>query len=115
MTRSRDLGSLGACLKAAVSAGFLAGAIMAGFHSLLLDPLIERAIELEEHAHEVQGKPAKNRWLNGRCGAGASWGTYAWGPCAGCSLVCWLTSPNLYDPANGRWSGTTFPVGRVLG
>jgi hypothetical protein len=59
MSGSRDIGSLGACLKAAVVAGLLAGAITAGVHSLLIEPLIERAIELEEQASQAHGKPAE--------------------------------------------------------
>jgi hypothetical protein len=57
MARSRDIGSLGSVLKATVLAGLLAGAITAGFHMLLLEPLIERAIELEEQASQAHGKP----------------------------------------------------------
>jgi len=49
MARSADIGSLGTVLKAAVVAGLLAGAITAGMHAILLEPLIEQAIELEEH------------------------------------------------------------------
>jgi hypothetical protein len=58
MARSPDIGSLGAILKAAVVAGLLAGAITAGMHSLVLEPLIERAIELEEHASRAHGQPS---------------------------------------------------------
>jgi hypothetical protein len=58
MARSPDIGSLGAILKAAVVAGLLAGAIMAGVHSLVLEPLIERAIELEGHASQAHGQPS---------------------------------------------------------
>jgi Probable cobalt transporter subunit (CbtA) len=50
------MGSLGSVLKAAVVAGLIAGAITAGFHTLLLEPLIERAIDLEEHASQPHGQ-----------------------------------------------------------
>lgn len=50
------MGSLGSILKAAVLAGLIAGAITAGFHTLLLEPLIERAIELEEQASPTHGQ-----------------------------------------------------------
>jgi predicted cobalt transporter CbtA len=50
------MGSLGAVLKAAIIAGLIAGALTAGFHALLLEPLIERAIELEEQASQTHGK-----------------------------------------------------------
>ena len=49
------MGSLGSVLKAAVVAGLIAGAITAGFHTLLLEPLIERAIDLEEQASHPPG------------------------------------------------------------
>jgi hypothetical protein len=59
------MSSLGSVLKAAVVAGLIAGAITAGFHTLLLEPLIERAIELEEQASEnpgqVRGEPLIDR------------------------------------------------------
>ena len=48
--------SLGSVLKAAVVAGLIAGAITAGFHTLLLEPLIERAIGLEEQASSPPGQ-----------------------------------------------------------
>jgi hypothetical protein len=60
MARSPDIESLGAVLKAAVVAGLMAGAITTGLHSLLLEPLIERAIELEEHASQAHGKPSED-------------------------------------------------------
>jgi hypothetical protein len=50
------MGSLRSILKAAVLAGLIAGAITAGFHMLLLEPLIERAIELEEQASQTPGE-----------------------------------------------------------
>ena len=50
------MGSLGSVLKAAALAGLIAGAITAGFHTLLLEPLIERAIELEEQASRLPGQ-----------------------------------------------------------
>ena len=50
------MGSLGSVLKAAVVAGLIAGAITAGFHTLLLEPLIERAIGLEEAASHRPGQ-----------------------------------------------------------
>jgi predicted cobalt transporter CbtA len=52
------MGSLGSVLKAAVLAGLIAGALTAGFHALLLEPLIEHAIELEEHGSQTHGKAA---------------------------------------------------------
>ena len=48
--------SLGSVLKAAVVTGLIAGAITAGFHTLLLEPLIERAIDLEEQASHPPGQ-----------------------------------------------------------
>ncbi len=40
--------SLGSVLKAAVVAGLIAGAVTAVFHSLLTEPVIDRAIKMEE-------------------------------------------------------------------
>jgi hypothetical protein len=84
MARSLHIGSLGAVLKAAVVAGLLAGAITAGMHSLILEPLIERAIELEEHAGQAHGRPSEEpvvdrptqRWgmVLGFLVYGATWG-----------------------------------------
>jgi hypothetical protein len=65
--------SLGSVLKAAVVAGLIAGAITAGFHTLLLEPLIERAIGLEEQASSPPpGKPCKHPLSIGRRSAGGS-------------------------------------------
>lgn len=47
--------SLAAVLKAAVLAGLLGGLVAAGFHWIFTEPLIDRAVELEQHAH---GSPA---------------------------------------------------------
>jgi hypothetical protein len=66
------MGSLGSVLKAAVVAGLIAGAITAGFHTLLLEPLIERAIGLEEQASSPPGKPCKHPLSIGRRSAGGS-------------------------------------------
>jgi hypothetical protein len=52
------MGSLGAVFKAALVAGLVAGAVTAGFHTLLLEPYIERAIALEEHASQAHGQAA---------------------------------------------------------
>jgi hypothetical protein len=48
--------TLGSILKASVVAGLIAGAIIAGFHTLLLEPVIERAIALEEQHSQAQGE-----------------------------------------------------------
>ncbi len=47
--------SFAAVLKAAVLAGLLGGFVAAGFHSIFTEPLIDRAVALEQHAH---GAPA---------------------------------------------------------
>lgn len=57
MAASGNMGSLTAVIKTALIAGLLAGAITAGMHALLLEPLIERAIELEEQASQAHAKP----------------------------------------------------------
>ena len=49
--------SLGAVLKAAVLAGLIAGAVTSGLHALILEPVIEQAIELEEQqVHQTPGQ-----------------------------------------------------------
>jgi hypothetical protein len=76
--------TLGSILKAAVVAGLIAGAIVSGFHTLLIEPVIERAIALEEqhgqahgeaHAEPVVDRPTQ-RWglVLGFVLYGAIWG-----------------------------------------
>jgi predicted cobalt transporter CbtA len=48
--------SLGSILKATVVAGLIAGAVISGFHSLLIEPVIERAITLEERLSHTRGE-----------------------------------------------------------
>jgi predicted cobalt transporter CbtA len=47
--------SLASALKAAVLAGLIAGAVTSGLHALLLEPVIEQAIELEGQRHQTEG------------------------------------------------------------
>lgn len=51
--------SLVEVLKAAVLAGLVAGALTAGFHLLLTEPVIDRAIEIEEKLSQAQGSPSE--------------------------------------------------------
>jgi hypothetical protein len=48
--------TLGSILKASVVAGLIAGALVSGFHALLIEPVIERAIALEEQHSEARGE-----------------------------------------------------------
>ncbi len=50
--------SLGSVLKVAVIAGLLAGAAVAGFHALLIEPVLDRAIALEVHLSQARGEGA---------------------------------------------------------
>lgn len=50
----RDL-SLGRALRAALLAGLVAGLLVASFHFVVTEPLIERAIALEEQASQAEG------------------------------------------------------------
>ena len=43
--------SLAVVLKAAVLAGLLGGFVAAGFHWIFTEPLIDRAVEMEQHSH----------------------------------------------------------------
>lgn len=47
--------TLSSILKSAVIAGLIAGAIVSGFHTVLIEPVIERAIALEEQRSHTQG------------------------------------------------------------
>jgi predicted cobalt transporter CbtA len=53
---ARVMWTLGSVLKASVVAGLIAGAVIAGFHSLLIEPVIERAIALEERLSQTRGE-----------------------------------------------------------
>ncbi|HSF34338.1 MAG TPA: CbtA family protein [Candidatus Tectomicrobia bacterium] len=47
--------TLGSILKTSVVAGLIAGAAISGFHTLLIEPVIERAIALEEQHSQTHG------------------------------------------------------------
>jgi len=56
--------SSGALLGAGILAGLVAGAVAAGFHLVLAEPVIERAIRLEQHAgvgHAATSEPLVSR------------------------------------------------------
>lgn len=115
--------SLGAVLKAAVLAGLLAGATAAGFHSLLIEPVIDRAIELEERMSRARGEAPKEPVVDRptqRVGLvvglflyGATWGllfgvtshlTQAWLPPA------WMAAKRGFLlAALAGWSVAVFP------
>ena len=115
--------SLGSILKAAVIAGLIAGAVAAGFHALLIEPVIERAIELEEQRSQARGEVAQEpmigrrtqRWglLVGFLLYGAIWGLLfgmvshslqAW------QLPAWATSRRAFLLALlVGWSVAVFP------
>jgi predicted cobalt transporter CbtA len=76
--------TLGSILKVSVVAGLIAGAMISGFHTLLIEPYIERAIAIEEqhgqahgeaHAEPVVDRPTQ-RWglVLGFIVYGAIWG-----------------------------------------
>ena len=48
--------TLGSILKLAVVAGLIAGAVISGFHTLLIEPYIERAIAIEEQHSQAHGE-----------------------------------------------------------
>lgn len=115
--------SLGSVLKAAIIAGLLAGAAAAGFHSLLIEPLIDRAIQVEERLGQERGEVAKEPLVSrqtqrlglvvGLLLYGATWGllfgvvfnfTRGWQPAA------WSPSRRgLLLAALASWSVAVFP------
>lgn len=129
--------SLGSILTAAVIAGLIAGAVASGFHALLIEPVIDRAIELEEQRSQARGEAVNEpvidrptqRWglLIGFLLYGAIWGllfgllshsTQTWQPSVWtpgrCSfllvlLVGWSVAvfPFLKYPANPPGVGET--------
>ncbi len=115
--------SLGSVLKAAVVAGLIAGAAAAGFHSLLIEPVIDRAIELEGRMGRARGEVPKEPVVGrptqrvglivGLLLYGATWGllfgvtfhlTRAWLPSA------WMTAKrDFLLAALAGWSVAVFP------
>jgi Probable cobalt transporter subunit (CbtA) len=133
--------TLGSILKTSVVAGLLAGTIVSGFHTLLIEPVIERAIALEErlsqargeaHAEPVVDRPTQ-RWglVLGFIVYGAVWGlllgvllylTQGWRPTAWtlvrygvvlAALLGWSVAlfPFLKYPANPPGVGDADTVG----
>jgi predicted cobalt transporter CbtA len=82
--KARVMRTLRSILKASVIAGLIAGALISGFHSLLIEPVIERAIALEEQVSHPPGEThadpvvdrATQRWglVLGFIVYGAIWG-----------------------------------------
>lgn len=133
--------SLGATLKAAVVAGLIAGAVAAGFHWVLTEPVIDRAIEIEKQQSRAQGakpgepvvsRPAQRVGLVvGFLLYGAAWGllsgvlfhvTRVWQPAAWteakrgfvfAALVGWSVAvfPFLKYPANPPGVGDPETIG----
>jgi predicted cobalt transporter CbtA len=133
--------TLGSILTVSVVAGLIAGAIISGFHTLLIEPVIERAITIEEqhsqspgeaHAEPVVDRPTQ-RWglVLGFIVYGAIWGlllgvlmylTQGWRPATWsivrygfvlAVLVGWSVAlfPFLKYPANPPGVGETDTVG----
>jgi len=114
--------SLLSVLKAAVLAGLLAGLVAAGFHSLLTEPVIDRAIQIEEQASKAQGKPVEEPVVSRRTQrVGLVFGFLlyggAWGLLAGVvSHLVRSRLPALSDAKRGAvlallggWSVAIFP------
>ena len=88
--------TLGSILKVSVVAGLIAGAMISGFHTLLIEPYIERAIAIEEqhsqahgeaHAEPVVDRPTQ-RW-------GLVLGFIVYGAIWGLLLGCYVPHPRL--------------------
>jgi predicted cobalt transporter CbtA len=133
--------TLGSILKASVVAGLIAGAIISGFHSLLIEPVIERAIAIEEDRSQTHGEAhaepvvdrSTQRWglVLGFILYGAIWGlllgvlmylTQGWRPTAWtivryglalAALVGWSVAlfPFLKYPGNPPGVGETESIG----
>jgi len=115
--------SLGPILKAAVLAGLLAGAAAAGFHSLLIEPVTDRAVEREKRINPSRAEAPKEplvsrstqRWglIVGLLLYGAIWGllfgavfhlTRGWHPAA------WtVTKRGMLLAVLAGWSVAVFP------
>lgn len=113
----------GAVLKAAVLAGLIAGAVVAGFHSLLTEPVIDRAIVIEKQLSRSQGARAEEPVVSRRAQRvalvfgfllyGVIWGllfgvlfylTAAWQPSAWTEARC-----GFLLAAVAAWSVGVFP------
>jgi len=55
----KTMKSLGSVLKVAIVSGLVAGAVAAAFHSLLSEPLIDRAIQIEERLSQDRGEAVR--------------------------------------------------------
>jgi hypothetical protein len=101
--------SLGSVLKAAVVAGLVAGAAAAGFHSLLTEPVIDRAIEMEERLGLAQGEAVKKPPLVSRS-------AQRWGLVLGLLLygAVWGLLFGLVFRLVESWLPSWNPVGRGL-
>jgi uncharacterized membrane protein (DUF485 family) len=97
--------SLGAVLKAAVSAGLIAGAVAAGFHSLVTEPIIDRAIQIEEKLKVATGGTTEEPIVSrGTQKAGLVFGLLLYGAIWGLLLGVFFYLTNSGQPA--AWSIT---------
>jgi len=114
--------SLLSVVKAAVVAGLLAGLVAAGFHSLLTESVIDRAIQIEEQSSQARGRPAEEPLVSRRAQrVGLVFGFLlygvAWGLLTG--IVSHLVRSRLSELSNAKrglvlaavagWSVAIFP------
>jgi len=97
--------SLGAVLKAAVLAGLIAGAVAAGFHSLVTEPVIDRAIQIEEKLKPATSGPTEEPVVSRRTQkAGLVLGLLLYGAIWGLLFGVFFYLTNSGQPA--AWSIT---------
>lgn len=97
--------SFWAALKAAVSAGLIAGAVAAGFHSLVTEPVIDRAIQIEEKLKTATGGTTKEPVVSrGTQKAGLVLGFLLYGAIWGLLFGVFFSVTNSGQPA--AWSIT---------
>lgn len=108
--------SLGAVLKAAVVAGLIAGAVAAGFHWVLTESVIDRAIEIEEQLSRAQGAPAEEPVVSRRAQkVGLVFGFLLYGAAWGLLFGALFHAARAWQPVG--WTETTrgFVFAALLG
>lgn len=108
--------SLGAVLKAAVLAGLIAGAVAAGFHSLVTEPVIDRAIQIEEKLKPATGGTTEEPVVSRRTQkAGLVLGLLLYGAIWGLLFGVFFYLTNSEQPAAGSITKRGFFLVLLMG